>query len=106
MLDDLLLTVSPLFAPAKCITVSGVPLFISNEMLEKELNHFGKFASRFKNVHLGCKDSRLQHVQVFWEMAFIYLNDPAQTLKVSFNVKYENVCYAIRASSGCMKCCE
>lgn len=41
----------------------GVPTFIPNEALEKELERFEKFASGFRTVRLGCKDAKLKHVQ-------------------------------------------
>lgn len=45
------------------ITVSGIPPFVANESLEYELCRFGKFASCFKTVSLGCKEPKLMHVQ-------------------------------------------
>ena len=62
VLEDLFVAVSPLFVPSTRITVSGVHPFIPSEQLERELARFGKFASGFKTVRLGCKDARLQHV--------------------------------------------
>ncbi|KAJ3614016.1 hypothetical protein NHX12_017593, partial [Muraenolepis orangiensis] len=42
--------VSPLSVPSTRVTVSGVPPFIPNELLEVELRRFGKFASGFKTL--------------------------------------------------------
>ena len=53
--------VSPLSVPSTWITISGVLLFIPNELKENELCRFGKFASGFKTVILGCKDPKLKH---------------------------------------------
>lgn len=106
VLDDLYVPVSPLFVPSTRITVSGVPPFIPNEMLERELLRFGKFASGFRTVRLGCKDAKLQHVQSLRRQAFMYLNDPEQMLEVSFKVKYDTAFYTVYASSGSMKCFE
>ncbi|CAI5685842.1 unnamed protein product [Oreochromis niloticus] len=106
VLDDLFVAVSPLFVPSTRVTVSGVPPFIQNELLEKERTRFGKFASGFRVVRLGCKDARLQHVQSLRRQAFMYLNDPSQTLEVSFKVRYENGLYTVYASAGSMKCFE
>lgn len=39
-----------------------------NEVLERELWHFSKFASSFKNVGLDCKNERWQHVQEFMSL--------------------------------------
>ena len=60
---DLFVQVSPLSAPSSRITVSGVPPFIPNELLENELRKYRKFASGFKTVSLGCKDPKRKHVQ-------------------------------------------
>lgn len=46
--------VSPLAVPSTRVTVSVVPPFIPNEVLEWELQHFGKLASGFRTVGLGC----------------------------------------------------
>ncbi|KAL3968041.1 neuroligin [Sarotherodon galilaeus] len=106
VLDDLFVAASPLFVPSTRVTVSGVPPFIPNDLLEKELTRFGKFASGFRVVRLGCKDARLQHVQSLRRQAFMYLTDPSQTLEVSFRVRYENGLYTVYASAGSMKCFE
>lgn len=63
--------VSPLFLPSTQINVSGV---IPNELLEKELTHFGKFASGFRTVCFHCKDVRLLRIQSLMRQVFIYLN--------------------------------
>lgn len=47
-------------APSTRIAVSGVPPFIPNESIEKELVRFGKFASGLKtadcNMYSPCRD--------------------------------------------------
>lgn len=103
-LDGELIQVSPLAVPSTRITVSAVPPFIQNEALERELRRFGKFASGFKNVGLGCKNEKLQHVQSFRRQVFMYLDTP--TLDISFRVKHEDAYYMVYASSGIMKCFE
>ena len=83
---DLFVQVSPLSAPSLRITVSGVPPFIPNELLEDELRRFRKFASEFKTVSLGCKDPKLKHVQSLRRQVFMFLDSPTQTLEVSYRV--------------------
>ncbi|KAA8581186.1 hypothetical protein FQN60_002767, partial [Etheostoma spectabile] len=92
--------------PSTRITVSGVPPFITNEVLEKELRRFGKFASGFKTVTLGCKDPKLQHVQSLRRQVFMFLDSATQTLEVSFRVRHGDGSYMVYASSGQMKCFE
>ena len=100
------LQVSPLAVPTARVTVSGVPPFIPNEALEQELQRFGKMASGFRNVALGCKSDELKHVQSFRRQVFMFLNCPAQTLDVSFRVKHGEGHYLVYASTGSMKCYE
>ncbi|XP_061086563.1 Ig heavy chain Mem5-like [Conger conger] len=54
-LNDVYTQVSPLAVPSTRVTVSGVPPFIPNEVLERELQRFGKLASTFKNLKLGVR---------------------------------------------------
>ena len=105
-LDGGLVCVTPLALPSTRVTVSGVPPFIPNESLESELMRFGKFATGFRHVRLGCTDPRLQHVQSLRRQAFMFLSSPTQTLDVSFKVKYEGAYYTVYASTGSMKCFE
>ncbi|KAJ3600177.1 hypothetical protein NHX12_034127 [Muraenolepis orangiensis] len=98
--------VSPLATPSTRITVSGVPPFIPNEALERELKRFGKFASNLRTVALGCKDEKLKHVQSLRRQVFMFLNCPTQTLDVSFRVRHEEGFYMVYASSGNVKCFE
>ncbi|KAJ3584886.1 hypothetical protein NHX12_013969 [Muraenolepis orangiensis] len=83
---DSLLFVSPLALPFSRVTVSGVLPFIANVALEQELRRFGKFASAFKTITLGCKDPNLTHVQSLCRHVFMFLENPSQTLDVSFKV--------------------
>lgn len=53
-LNGVYLQVSPLAVPSTRVTVSVVPPFIPNEVLEWELQRFGKLASGFRTVGLGC----------------------------------------------------
>ena len=103
---DLFVQISPLSVPSTRITVSGVPPFIPNELLENELRRFGKFAGGFKTVSLGCKDPKLKHVQSLRRQVFMFLDSPTQTLDVSFRVKHGDGFYMVYASSGQFKCFE
>ena len=106
MLNEEFIQVSPLATPSTRITVSGVPPFIPNEALERELKRFGKFASNLRSVALGCKDEKLKHVQSLRRQVFMFLNCPTQTLDVSFRVRHEEGFYMVYASSGNVKCFE
>lgn len=78
-----------LAVPSVRITVSGVPPFISNKAQQTELKRFGRFASGFRAVSLGCRDAKLKHVQSLRRQLFMFLDSPTQTLDVSFCVKHE-----------------
>ena len=82
--------------------VCGVLSFIPNKLLENELPRFGKFASSFKTVSLGCKDPKLKHVQSLRRQVFMFLDSPTQTLEVSCRVKHGDGSYMVYASSGQM----
>ncbi|KAF0021705.1 hypothetical protein F2P81_026042 [Scophthalmus maximus] len=104
---DIFVQVSPLSAPSTRITVSArVPPFIPNELLESELRRFGKLASGFRTLSLGCRDPKLRHVQSLRRQAFMFLDSPTQTLEVLFRVKHGDGHYVVYASSGSIKCFE
>ncbi|TWW71508.1 hypothetical protein D4764_16G0000050 [Takifugu flavidus] len=82
-LNGAYLQLSPLTAPSTWVTVSGVPLFISNEALEQELLHFGKMASGLRTVGLGCRTDKLKHMLSLRRQCC-----PSQTIDVSFRVRH------------------
>ena len=100
------LQVSPLTLPSTRVTISGVPPFIPDEGLEQKLRNFGKMASGFRMVGLGCKNEKLKHVLSFRRQCFMFLNCPSQTLDVSFRVKHRKGQYMVYASTGSMRCFE
>ena len=106
VIRDVFVQVSPLSVPSTRITVSGVPPFIPNSLIENELRRFGKLASGFRTVSLGCKDPKLRHVQSLRRQVFMFLDSPSQTLEVSFRLKHGDGAYMVYASSGHMKCFE
>lgn len=63
-------------------------LFISNKALQTELKHFGKHASVFQVVSVGCKDTKLKHGQSLQRQVFMFLDSPTQMLDVSFHIKH------------------
>ena len=104
VIQDVLVQVSPLAVPSTRVAVSGVPPFNPNELMEKELWRFGKFAIGFKTVGLECKDPKLKHVMSLRRQVFMFLD--SQCLDVSFRVKYGEGFYMVYASAGQMKCFE
>ena len=74
VIQDQLVQVSPLAVPSTRVTVSGGPPFIFNQALEQELKRFGKMASGFRPVTLGCKDHKLKHVQSLRRQVVMFLS--------------------------------
>ncbi|KAG1924522.1 ubiquitin-conjugating enzyme E2 variant [Pimephales promelas] len=104
VINENFVQVTPLYAPTVKITVSNVPPFIPDEALERELVRFGKFASGFKTIALGCKHPSLKHVQSFRRQVFMFLDSPENTLDVSFRVRDEGKTYMVYASTGSLRC--
>ena len=105
-LNGVYLQVSPLAVPSTRVTLSGVPPFIPNQVLERELQRYGKLASSMRTVGLGCKSDKLKHVQSFRRQVFMFLTCPSQTLEVSFRVKHGEGHYMVYASTGSVRCFE
>lgn len=95
---------TPLFSPSVKVTVSNVPPFIPNEMIQRELSRFGKFASSMRMVSLGCKNPDLKHVLSFRRQVFMFLDSPAQTLDISLRITHDNKSYMIYATTGSPRC--
>jgi len=90
-----------LVVPSARVTVSGVPPFISNTALEQELRRFGKFASPSEPSNLVVKTRTWP-----WSLrrrTFMFLEDPSQTLDVSFIVKHRDYYYTVYASTGSLR---
>ena len=104
VIRDNLVQVTPLYAPSSKIIISNIPPFISNEALECELVRFGKFASEFRTISLGCKHPSLKHVQSFRRQVYMFLDSPENTLDVSFRVKHEGRSYMVYATTGNLRC--
>lgn len=101
-----LLAVSPLAAPATQVIVSNVPPSIKDEVLVRELSHFGKFASGFKPISLRCRSPDLKHVLSLQRQVLMYLKSPEPTLNVNFYVKHGDSAYAVYATSESLLCFE
>ncbi len=62
---------------------------LGDDVLERELVRFGKIASPFRAISLGCKNPSLKHVMSFRRQVYMFLESPDRTLNVSFRIKYE-----------------
>ncbi|KAL1253305.1 hypothetical protein QQF64_017998 [Cirrhinus molitorella] len=94
----------PLATLTSKVTISNVPPFIPDEVIERELVRFGRIASPIKVILLGCKNSELKHVMSFRRQVFMFLKEP--TLDISFRVMNEGKSFMIYASTAGLKCFE
>lgn len=104
VVNDQFLNVLPLVTPAKRVTLSNVPPFIKDEVIERELSRFGKLVSPIKKVPLGCKSPLLKHVVSFRRHVFMVLNDYTSELNVTFKFKVDHFDYVVFATTESMKC--
>lgn len=104
IINENFVQVTPLYTLTVKITVSNVPPFIPDEALERELVRFGKFASGFKTITLGCKHLSLKHVTSFRRQVFMFLDSPENTLDVAFRVRHDGKTYMVYASTGSLRC--
>ena len=63
--------VMPLVQLAKRITLSNVPPFIRDEMIERKLMRHGKVVSKIRKIALGCKLPQLKHVVSFRRQTYM-----------------------------------
>ncbi len=106
IIKDELVQVTPLHNASSRVVISNVPPFISDDVLERELVRFGKIASPFRAISLGCKNPSLKHVMSFRRQVYMFLESPDRTLNVSFRIKYEGGSYMIYATTGSLRCFE
>lgn len=97
-------SVFPLATLTTKVTISNVPPFISDDVIERELVRYGKIASPIKTVSLGCKNAALKHVMSFRRQVFMFLKE--STLDISFRVWNDGKSFMVYATAGVMKCFE
>lgn len=96
--------VMPLVQPAKRITLSNVPPFIRDEMIERELMRHGKVVSKIRKIALGSKLPQLKHVVSFRRQTYMVLKNENEELSLAMKFKVDNYDYVIYATSESMKC--
>ncbi len=93
--------VLPLSTPAKKVTLSNVPPFLSDEILAKALSRYGKLVSPVKKNPISSESPLLKHVVSF--RRFVYMNDDAD-LDVSLYFWADEYDYIIELTTDKMKC--
>ncbi|XP_055364888.1 uncharacterized protein LOC129604099 [Betta splendens] len=98
------ISVSPLTQPAKKVTVSNVPPFISDHLLRKELSRHGKIVSPIKKLPSGCKQWELRHVISHRRQVYMVLNNKEEELNLGFKLRIDDYDYVLFITSETMKC--
>ena len=103
VIQDTYTPVLPLVSPARRITLSNVPLFFRNEVLERELGRHGQIVSPVKMIHLGCKSPLLKHVVSFRRQVFMIVKNETSELNLAFKFKVDEFDFTIHATIYTMK---
>ncbi len=106
VINGAFLQLSPLYAPSTKVTISNVPPFVADEVLQRELARFGKVVSPFKTISLGCKHPSLRHVVSFRRQVFMMLESNDNILDINFRVKHEGGSYMVYVTTGSVRCFE
>ncbi|MGH0171414.1 UNVERIFIED_CONTAM: hypothetical protein FKN15_060383 [Acipenser sinensis] len=104
VVNNTFLPVIPLAVPARKITLSNVPPFLKNEVIERELARYGQLMSGLKRIPLGCKSPHLKHVMSFRRQLFMILKNIDDDLNITLKFKVDGSDYVIYATSDSMKC--
>lgn len=99
------ISVDPLVKPATKVILSGVPPFIPNSVIEKELHRYGRVVSTIRIIPLGCKNPEFKHVKSFRRQVYMLGNE--EHLQGAINFSYEDRQYRIYLSTDeitCYKC--
>ena len=104
IINDTFVAVSPLTTPAKQITISNIPPFISDDVLIRELTRHGKIVSKIRKLPSGCRSPLLKHVVSHRRQVLMILNKKDEELNLVFNVKVEDFDYVVFVNSGTLKC--
>lgn len=102
--NGLFTPVLPLSTPARKVTISNVPPFITDEMLKKELGRYGKLISPIKKILIGTKSELVKHVVSFRRYVYVILNNPNMDLNLSLKCKVDDFDYTVFVSTDSMRC--
>ncbi|KAL0146859.1 hypothetical protein M9458_057798 [Cirrhinus mrigala] len=98
-----LISVLPLSLPAKKVTISNVPPFVSDLILTQALSRYGKMVSPIKKIPINCSSPLLKHIVSFRRFAYMIINDDAD-LDVSLNFRIDDFDYVVFVTTAKMKC--
>lgn len=104
VVNNVFTPVLPLVQPAKKITLSNVPPFIRDDMIERELMRHGKIVSKIRKIALECRSPQLKHLVSFRRQTHMILKNEKEELNLVMKFKVDNYDYVIYATSKSMKC--
>lgn len=96
-------SVLPLSLPAKRVTLSNVPPFVSDEILTQALSRYGKLVSPIKKIPISSESPLLKHIVSFRRFAYMIIPDDAD-LDLTLNFRIEDFSYTIFVTTGKTKC--
>ena len=97
--------VFPLSSPSRKITLSNVPPFIKDELIERELSRFGKLVSPIRKIPLSCKSPLVKHMMSFRRQVNIVLKNGQDDLELTLKFKVDGFEYVVFATSDSMMKC-
>ncbi|XDV12564.1 hypothetical protein PO909_001202 [Leuciscus waleckii] len=89
-------SVLPLSLPAKRVTLSNMPPFVSDEILTQVLSRKWKLVSPIKMIPIGSGSPLLKHVVSFRRFVYMILKDD-EDLDLSLHLKVDEFDYVIYA---------
>lgn len=105
VIHNTLTPVLPLSSPSKKIIISNVPPFIKDDLIERELQRFGRLVSSIRKIYLGCKSPLLKHVVSFRRQVYMVLNNGEEELNLAMKFKVGGFEYVVFATSdSALKC--
>lgn len=103
VVDGEFISVLPLSLPAKKVTLSNVPPFVSDEILTQALTRYGKLVSPIKKIPISSQSPLLKHIVSFRRFVYMIIPDDAD-LDLTLNFRIDDFSYAIFVSTGKVKC--
>ena len=102
---DSFLYVEPLVKPSTKVILSGVPPYVPNSLLERELSNYGRVVSVIRFIPLGCKNPELRHVKSFRRQVYMICEE--NSLDGVINITHDQRTVRIYLSTDeitCHKC--
>lgn len=108
VINDTLRPVLPLSSPSKKIIISNVPPFIKDELIQRELERYGRLVSSIRKIPLGCKSPLLKHLVSFRRQVYMVLDNARDELNLVLKLRVDGFDYVVFVTSDsglkCFKC--